>query len=65
MSKKDYNLLATALTQAKPSSGNLDHDIWMNRLRQWEECVHAVSNALALDNSRFEGDRFFDACGWE
>jgi hypothetical protein len=56
MSRKDYKLIATALSKARPKH-------WIETLNgyQWNiDCI-AIADALALDNPRFDRKCFLTA----
>lgn len=57
MTRKDYILIAAALKAARIAT---ETDITVYALNA---TAHTVSDALALDNSRFDRIRFLKACG--
>ena len=58
MTRKDYVALACALRAALPDSASA------LEVLQWRADCDAVARVCALDNSRFDRDRFMDACGF-
>jgi len=52
MTRKDYELIATALAQAldEAQGAKEDHGV--------KSCIEHISHALQIDNSRFQPDRF-------
>ena len=58
MTRKDYVVLARALSLTKPK-----HDDGEPRA-QWEHDLTVVCNALAADNPRFDRTRFLQAAGY-
>jgi len=59
-SRKDYHLLAAALREERPGA------TWSaNKWVQWMLDCRAVAKALALDNPRFDKEKFLNACGWD
>lgn len=65
MSKKDYQLIADAISMSFPSRSDLDDtsDYTLKmRTQQWERMVHNITTALANDNERFNGSVFIAAC---
>lgn len=60
MTRKDYELLASALRSTKPDEKqNVKFSL------QWSGDVAAIANALEADNPRFNRARFLAACGIE
>lgn len=59
MTKKDIELIAKILYDSKPVTS----DIFISeRGRQWTKTVNAFSEALALENPRFQLGKFERAC---
>ena len=56
MTRKDYKLLADALRSVRPDGIPM-------RFEAWQFAVHAVADALAQDNPRFNLSRFLEAAG--
>lgn len=57
MTRKDYILIARALSGAMPVSPESD------RVKEaWSTAVDALAYALASDNARFDRERFLRAC---
>lgn len=65
MTRKDYQLLAEALKKAKPGSDYNYSPSNEGTLTQWRVTCSLVAGALAVDNSCFNQDIFFAACGIE
>lgn len=63
MTKKDYELIASVLRHQKPSA--LDTRYSQGLTDAWVNVVGALGRALALENPRFDADRFYAACGLE
>lgn len=61
MTRKDYVLIAAALQRAQAASHYRETQEAM--LEMHAACVHGVADALALDNPRFDTERFLKACG--
>lgn len=57
MTRKDYELLAAALTMAAPSS-----DAGPDAHEEWAECCHQIGEALKSDNPNFNRIVFYKAC---
>ncbi len=57
MTRKDYERLAAALKASKPLAEDAAQQ------HGWRLACHAVSNALADENTRFDSARFLLACG--
>ena len=58
MTRKDYEVLAAALADARPTANE-------NKAWHSQHCIDAlaVADALARDNARFDRARFLKACG--
>ena len=57
MTKKNYEVIATALAASRP------HAEWdANKMVQWELDVRNVAIVLQRDNLRFKRNYFEDAC---
>lgn len=56
MTRKDYVLIAEALASARPLDGATAASV------HWQAC-HAMCDALAADNPRFDRERFLKAAG--
>jgi len=57
MTRKDYVVIAAALRRTKPTG--------YNRSLQWRNDCLAISDELAIDNERFDQQKFLDACGFD
>lgn len=61
MTRKDYILIAQAIKDAKPASVKDDYgnglDVGVER------AAFRLADALAVDNPRFDRERFLVACG--
>jgi hypothetical protein len=57
MTKKDFQLIASALRESFPERGS-EHPT-----QQWERTVHTIASALSESNPRFDRARFLSACG--
>lgn len=57
MTKKDYELIARAITLATSYCETA------NQRRGVERATRCISSALAMDNPRFDSARFIAACG--
>lgn len=62
MTRKDYELIAKALSDGCPEEGSDDYDA---RHETWKNTIEYVAGALFLNNSRFDHSRFLKACGIE
>lgn len=60
MTKKDYILISRALRRALPTNPFTEP---VTAGAQYDACVTALADALAVDNPRFDRARFLDACG--
>lgn len=58
MTRKDYELIAAAFRKSRPA--RRDHD--PERDVQWKVDVLNIAEKLRSDNSRFNTDRFVEAC---
>lgn len=58
MSRKHYQLLASALRANKPTNNK-------DMIIQWQADVRKIAVACRLDNPNFDYDRFYQACGLE
>jgi hypothetical protein len=70
MTRKEYRLIAYHLRERYPVPGPLPEvdagsDWYAGRQRMWSECVHAVAQAFASDNPRFDYHRFYMAAGYD
>jgi hypothetical protein len=57
VTKKDYVLIAAALKGAFPIPEN------NTPASAWRLCVDSIALQLSLENPRFNGTRFLEACG--
>lgn len=62
MTRKDYIKLADSFVNCKPS---INHEYYGLLLAQWRACIQSIAYVLQADNSNFDRNRFFDACGYE
>lgn len=62
MTRKDYQSLAAALRRAATPAALVQRDADCYR-QQHAKDVHAIADALASDNPRFDRARFLSACG--
>lgn len=65
MSRQDYTVLADAIKKAYDP----DHTIGTGLYREFYEAgvsltAQRIANALALDNPRFDPQKFLTACGY-
>lgn len=60
MTRKDFQLIADAIREART---NAKGDPYM--LHGVDLASHALTNALASSNARFDANRFLAACGVE
>ena len=60
MTRKDYILIAKALKQAEPTD---DENEQGTALSGWVKSVKYVAVTLGRENSRFNEDKFLEACG--
>lgn len=58
MSRKDYELIASAFKTARPDMSRND-----DSRTQWARGLHVLADGLARDNPRFDRSRFYAACG--
>lgn len=57
MTKRDFEALADALANVRPSHSALD-----TVYRGWKDSVFAVADVCAASNPRFDRERFIAAC---
>lgn len=63
MTRKDYQVLASALHDVQPELITSSDDRYGAAYgNQWQACVSAIADALAKDNPRFDRTRFLVAC---
>ena len=68
MTKKDYELLAEAIANAKIYAVSKKNNGFINELSLVDTLAgityaqEAIANALSIDNFRFDSERFHDAC---
>ncbi len=69
MSRKNYVAMAAALKAARPRAkcfeGCKVHAPTPAELATWHTCVMAAADVFALDNPRFDRERFAAACGYD
>lgn len=69
MTKKDYELIAEAIANAKTrilfkaKIGHISDDVAAARIDGLNITADEIAEALALDNPKFLEDRFMAACG--
>ena len=66
MTRKDYELIATALKLQKDKAERVNVlfvDGVSPYLVQWRDDVAVISKALAEENPFFDRDKFYSACG--
>lgn len=68
MSKKDYELIAAALTRTKPTDPNdasvsFQRPVFEAMSKEWTWTVDSIAEALAYDNPKFSKVMFNKACG--
>jgi hypothetical protein len=56
VTRKHFNLIADAFRGTRPTNLNTDHGA------QWLYDMHAVCDALATQNEKFDKQRFADYC---
>jgi len=59
MTKKDYVLIAEAILDQRPEES------WLNKAVQYKLMTRSIAQSLAQDNSRFNYNTFYKACGLE
>ncbi len=64
MTKKDYELIASALYISKPCHYTHDN-IEKEAIQAWKTTCIIVSNKLEGENIRFDRQKFLTACGAE
>lgn len=66
MTKKDYELIAKAIrdTQARINAGSIAKNSLLDQLRGVRRTAAHLSDALAVENPRFDAGRFLAACGY-
>lgn len=62
MTKKDFQLIADALSYAKPSK-TAKPTGYKHRLEAWNNSVHTMADYLSVTNPRYDKQRFLVACG--
>lgn len=60
MTRKDYILIAAAIANAGVSVTDINEPQYQHGI---EDTTHAIADALARDNPRFDCERFLKACG--
>lgn len=71
MTKKDYELIAGALSIAKPAEHNYPSEITdidtyrAGRRHQWVNTCKTMADVLETTNTRFDRSKFITACGVE
>lgn len=67
MTRKDYELIAATMLDARPSPYASDAKgyavRYAARLSQYRIDCETLADALATDNARFDRDKFLAACG--
>lgn len=64
MTRKDYELIASAFVASRPTIAD-DLTPWESgNLEQWRDCVDTLANSLRSQNPRFDHARFKRACGY-
>lgn len=63
MTRKDYILLAAALKGAREWNDRAANTV--SFVHGLDAAIHAIANALATDNARFDRARFLTAAGVE
>jgi hypothetical protein len=64
MTKKDFELIAGALLEARPPSGDGDDNpLRRFAFERWQRTAWSVCRALASTNPRFDRGVFMAACG--
>lgn len=63
MKKKHFELLADQLRRVRPGIHVLDDGRSSAEYNAWFASVKAVAQACALDNEKFNHNRFLEACG--
>lgn len=67
MTRKDYKLIAEALSDAKPPQTNEapNPDNYGEMLLVWTKTVRTIARTLRTDNYRFDYERFYTASDYE
>lgn len=62
MTRKDYVAIAKALASARVSNftDNPNRALYLNGI---DNAAHRVADVMAVDNARFDRQRFLTACG--
>ena len=66
MSRKDYELIAEAIRQAKEliTSASMNEDDLKASLAGIHQAQHSISLRLEAENDRFDPYKFHNACEW-
>ena len=64
MTRQHFKALASELNSIRPASIGIPGSKEREAFIQWTHAVEAVGNVCRQFNSRFNADRFRDACGW-
>ena len=64
MSKRDYELIATALRASRPTMADDLTTFEAGNLDGWRDVIDAIANALRTNNPRFDHAKFKAACGY-
>lgn len=62
MTRKDYELIATALNDARAEA--MRADSFEDRCEALQMASHYIADGMAADNPRFDRKRFAAACGF-
>jgi hypothetical protein len=65
MTRKDYELIAFAVLDARPAGLAVDRDPVAMYQKGIAHTAHSLADALASQNTRFNRERFLKACGVE
>lgn len=71
MTRKQFQALADALAHSRPTVPAVfqygSASYWASRAKyvQWGEDIERVADVLALQNERFDRERFYRACGYD
>jgi hypothetical protein len=63
MTKKDYELIARTLFGEVYSEPGVLCEAWENGGELYTELVQALAESFAIQNERFDREKFIEACG--
>ena len=61
MNKQDFKLIASALSQSRPSPRNLSQESHYSELLQWKHTTETMCNFLYSQFNDFDKEKFYQA----